>query len=104
MSALLVCFLSLNENFCETRKNVFYFTSEALLNLEKIKVWNFKYSNFKMLSNALALQSLTQRVMIHDSRWGFEFSWLNSLLSWAVSWQDKKIKINGIINGSVRFK
>ena len=35
---LLVCFLSLKERFYETRKNDFYFTSKALLALEKIKV------------------------------------------------------------------
>ena len=34
---LLVCFLSLNESTCETRKNIFYFTSKALFVLEKIK-------------------------------------------------------------------
>ena len=34
---LLVCFLSLNESTCQTRKNVFYFTSKALFVLEKIK-------------------------------------------------------------------
>ena len=34
---LLVCFLSLNESTCQTRKNVFYFPSNALLVPEKIK-------------------------------------------------------------------
>ena len=34
---LLVCFLSLNESPCQTRKNAFYFTSKALFVLEKIK-------------------------------------------------------------------
>ena len=34
---LLVCFVSLKESTCETRKNVFYFTSKALLTLEIIK-------------------------------------------------------------------
>ena len=34
---LLVCFLSLNKRTCQTRKNAFYFTSEALFILEKIK-------------------------------------------------------------------
>ena len=34
---LLVCFVSLNESTCQTRKNVFYFTSKALFVLEKIK-------------------------------------------------------------------
>ena len=41
--------------------------------------------------------------MIRDSRQGFEFSRLNCLLSLAVSRQDKNIKINGIISGSVTF-
>ena len=30
-------FLSLNKNTCQTRKDVFYFTSKALFILEKIK-------------------------------------------------------------------
>ena len=30
--------LGLKENFCETRENIFYFTSKALFFLEKIKV------------------------------------------------------------------
>ena len=34
---LLDCFLSLNENTCQTRKNAFYLTSKALFVLEKIK-------------------------------------------------------------------
>ena len=29
-TVLLVCFLSLNKSTCQTRKNVFYFTSKAL--------------------------------------------------------------------------
>ena len=33
---LLVCFLSLNDSTCQTRKNNFYFTSKALFILEKI--------------------------------------------------------------------
>ena len=35
--SLLVCFLSLKESTCETRKNVFYLTSKALFVLDKIK-------------------------------------------------------------------
>ena len=35
---LLVCFVSLKERNCETRKNVFYFTSKALFVLEIIKL------------------------------------------------------------------
>ena len=31
---LLLCFLSLKESNCETRKNVFYFTSKALCSWE----------------------------------------------------------------------
>ena len=42
--------------------------------------------------------------MIHDSQQGFEFSQLDTLLSWAFSQQDKKIEINGITNRSVTFK
>ena len=34
---VLVYFLSLNESTCQTRKNVFYFTSKALFVLEKVK-------------------------------------------------------------------
>ena len=49
---LLVCFLSLKESTCETRKNVFYFTSKALFVLEKIKFQNFRYSSFMTSSNA----------------------------------------------------
>ena len=33
----LVCFVCLKESACETRKNVFYFTSNTLLVLEIIK-------------------------------------------------------------------
>ena len=34
---LLVCFLVLNKSTCQTRENVFYFTSKAHFVLEKIK-------------------------------------------------------------------
>ena len=34
--------------------------------------------------------------MIRDARQGFEFSQLNSLLSWFLSQQDKKIKLMGL--------
>ena len=34
---LLVCFLSLNESTCQSRKNAFYLTSKTLFVLEKIK-------------------------------------------------------------------
>ena len=44
------------------------------------------------------------RVVIRDSRQDFQFSQLNSLLSWAFSRQDEKIKVNGIINAYVAFK
>ena len=45
-------FLSLNESTCQTRKNVFYFTSKVLFVLEKIKFWNSAFSNFMTSSNA----------------------------------------------------
>ena len=35
---LLVCFVSLKESNCDTRKNVSYFTSKALFVLEIIKI------------------------------------------------------------------
>ena len=42
---LLVCFLCLQESTCETRKNVFYFTSKALFVLE---ISNFNFSDIQM--------------------------------------------------------
>ena len=42
--------------------------------------------------------------LLINSRRGFGISQQNSLLSWAFSRQDEKIKLNGIINGSVTFK
>ena len=42
---LQVCFLHLKESTCETRKNVFYFTSTALFVLEIIRFELFRYSN-----------------------------------------------------------
>ena len=43
---LLVCFLSLNESTCQTRKNAFYFTSKALFVLEKtnLSILDFQIS------------------------------------------------------------
>ena len=49
---LLVCFVNVRESTCETRKNIFYFTSKALLVLGIIKFWLFRYSNLIMSSNA----------------------------------------------------
>ena len=49
---LPVCFLSLNESSCQTRKNVFYFTSKAFFVLEKIKFYISTFSNFMTSSNA----------------------------------------------------
>ena len=51
-AVLLVGFLSPKESICETRENVFYFTSKALFVLKKIKFYNFRYSRFMMSSNA----------------------------------------------------
>ena len=42
---LLVCFVHLKESTWERRKNVFYFTSKALLVLEIIRFKHFGYSN-----------------------------------------------------------
>ena len=49
---VLVYFLSLNESACQTRKNVFFFTTKALFVLEKIKFQNSRFSNFMTSSNA----------------------------------------------------
>ena len=49
-------------------------------------------------------QDSISRVVICDSRRGFEFSRQNSSLSWAFSRQNKKIKTIGIINASVTVK
>ena len=43
---------SQKESTCENRKNAFHFTPKTFFILEKIKVRNFKYANFMMLSNA----------------------------------------------------
>ena len=51
---LLVLFVCLKAGTCETRKNVFNFTSKALFVLEIIKFYIFRYSNVMMSSNALA--------------------------------------------------
>ena len=44
---LLVCFESLKESTCETRKNVFYFTLKALFVLEIIKFSSRPFLIFK---------------------------------------------------------
>ena len=43
---------SLNWSTCQTRKNIFCFTSEGLFVLEKIKFLNSTFSNFMTSSNA----------------------------------------------------
>ena len=53
-TVLLVCFINLNESTCQTRKNVFYFTSKVLFVLEKIKFNNSTFSNFMTSSNTQA--------------------------------------------------
>ena len=45
-------FLDLNESTCQTRENVFYFTSKVLFVLDKIKCQNSTFSNFMTSSNA----------------------------------------------------
>ena len=49
---LQVCFVCLKESTCETRNNIFYFTSKALLLPEIIKSELFKCSNVMASSNA----------------------------------------------------
>ena len=51
---LQVCFVSLRESTCETRKNVFYFTSKALLVLKINQILFFRYSNAMASSDAQA--------------------------------------------------
>ena len=67
---LLVCFLSLNESFCETRK--MFFTSKALFVLEKISK-NFRSSNF-MTSSMLKHKT---RNIFYWITWGVNivFQW-----------------------------
>ena len=48
---VLVCFVSLKESTCETKKNIFYFTLKALFVLEIIKFYLFRYSNVMASSN-----------------------------------------------------
>ena len=43
---LIVHFLSLNKNTCQTRKNNLYFTSKALFFHKKIKFQNFSIKKF----------------------------------------------------------
>ena len=43
---LIVYFLSLNKNTCQTRKNNLYFTSKALFFHKKIKFQNFSIKKF----------------------------------------------------------
>ena len=50
------------------------------------------------------MQGSTYGVVIRNSLRGFEFLGLNSLLLYAFSGLDKKIKIIGIVNGSVEFE
>ena len=49
-------------------------------------------------------QGSTEQVVICDSQQDFAFRQLNYLSSRSFSQQEKKIKIKGIINGSVTFK
>ena len=54
---LLVCFLSLKESSCETRKNVSYFTTKDLFILKKIK-----FKNFRFLSFIMSCRSIKQEI------------------------------------------
>ena len=44
-------FLGLNENTCQIKKKFFYFTSKPLFVFEKIKYYNFTFSNLLTSSN-----------------------------------------------------
>ena len=46
-------FFKSNESTCQTRKYVFYFTSKTLFVLEKIKFYNFRFSDLMTSSNTL---------------------------------------------------
>ena len=61
---LLACFVCLKESTCKTRKNAFYFTSKALLLLEIIKIWHFRYSNIMTSSNAQAWN--TKHILLNN--------------------------------------
>ena len=61
---LLVCFVSLKESTCETRKNIFYFTSKSLFVLEIIK---FNFSDIQM--------SWRHQMPKHEAR--NKFHWIN---------------------------
>ena len=59
---------------------------------------------FSKISAALNNAGFDLTGVIRDLQWGFEFSQLDSLLSWDFLQQDKNIKIDGLINASVTFK
>ena len=61
---LLVCYLCLRVNTCETRKNVFYFTLKALFVLEIIRFKLFRYSNVMTSSNAQAWN--TKHILLNN--------------------------------------
>ena len=61
---LLDCFVCLTESTCETRKNAFYFTLKALLVLEIINFWHFRYSNIMTSSNAQAWN--TKHILVNN--------------------------------------
>ena len=63
---MLVCFVSLKEGTCETRKNVFYFTSKAHFILEIIKFQLFRYWNVMTSSDAQAWN--TKHILLDNLR------------------------------------
>ena len=73
---LLVCFVSLKESTCETRKNVFYFTSKALFVLAIIKFhffqifmkysWDIHEMSWMMSSNVQAW--ITKHILFNNLR------------------------------------
>ena len=61
---LLFCFSSLKESTCETRKSIFYFTSNALFVLEKVLVfWIFKFHD------VIKCLSIKQEIHFTENLW-----------------------------------
>ena len=61
---LLVCFVCLKQSTWERKKNVFYFTSKALLIFEIIKFKHFRYSYIMTSSNAQAWN--TKHILLNN--------------------------------------
>ena len=75
---LLVCFFSLKESTCETRKNVFCFFSKVLFILEKIKVKKFRHWNFITVAMVTKIWS-----MVTDLGWLLPTKSHDPLIMWS---------------------